>query len=248
MYRQVTVLATAYLALVPSCASALVGSANVSCENGQHEVIAGGPYGRDDLDDTYQGIVFKREAIGICEPEEYVPDTPLEIVLYQLPDEPGFNYFRSSVTLEPPSAGVAYRYTAYAVLQDGSLQEIQTGCASDSRSYAIANCDGAPIARGRVFLIGNICLEPQCVWFLGCLESCWSESIIVDVNAVPDLDGVPVTELEGQVVDVFGDRTWCSLLGGQKYTVSQIQLAPFGACGPVPVRSMSWGAIKSQFD
>jgi len=53
--------------------------------------------------------------------------------------------------------------------------------------------------------------------------------------------------LIGQVVDVFGRRTYCGMMGDPSHFITRIALAEDDACGPVPVQTTDWGALKAMY-
>jgi hypothetical protein len=241
--RIVIVLVTLFLG-VPSIALSITARAFVVCENGKHAVSVEGWYSDDGRDALYDGVVLKREAIGVCEPAEFIPSDPMPLTL--LPYSGSTFTVEASATFDAPKAGVAYRYTPYGVLPDGSFESIYYGCDADGRNFAIANCDAAPIARGRLEFTTN-CFSGICVQIVPCAEDCWVGPVQVDLTSFDGTTDVLLSELLGDVVDLFGDRTNCNMAGGYPYSISRIDRAPLGVCGPVPVREMNWGSLKATY-
>jgi hypothetical protein len=230
------------LLTMATVSEAVTARAYVSCENGQHLVSVSGWYLDSGYDTLYEAVVFKREAIGVCRPPELIPSEPIPIVLELLY---GNNYtFEASVTFSVPESDVAYRYTPYGVLPDGSLESMYYNCDYDSRNYAIANCSDAPIARGRLEFTWE-CLSGWCAQVIPCGDDCWTEEIFVNLTGLPDARPYPVPF--GEVVDVYGDRSNCSMPGGDPYSLTRLERAPQGACGPVAVQETNWGRVKARF-
>jgi len=222
------------------------GRAQVTCENGEHVVsISGSVF--PESDDDFMGLVLERETVGICTTSEFVPAIPLPFDPQPNP-EYGYPTYMATVTLTPPLQGVTYRYTPYGVREDGSRVRFFSACASDHRSYALTSCSSAPFLRGELEMIdfngGDLLfgIDP-------CEPDCWTESIYIymDVTALESIVGDGWNDLLGQVVDVFGDRSFCSMIGGPSHDISSIVPAPAGACGAVPVERMSWGGLKASY-
>jgi hypothetical protein len=241
MQRLATFL-VAMLALgVPNAASALGGRAHAVCENGQHVVSVSGDY-RPDYDGPFEGIVFKREAIGVCTAEEFVPPDPL-------PFAPQTNgAFAAAVTLDAPSPDVTYRYTPYGVRPDGTFEKMVWICDTDFRTYALVSCGGTPLVRGRLEILASCTSNSGfCVTISPCTEDCWTEPLVeMDLFSFADAVG-PFGEFVDQVVDVFGDRTACAMPNGDPYSITRIEHAPTGTCGPVPVQERNWGSLKATY-
>lgn len=229
---------------------ALDARTGVECTGGTHLITVGGRTYEEQEggmpDGEISGLIFECEAIGVCEPSFFFPEIPLpfesEIGLF------GWYYYHAECSFDPPTEGVAYRYTPYGVRSDGSLVPTASHQPIDSRSYALANCEDVPIARG--------ILRPQGypgenITFLidTCEPNCWSEDIWAYLNTamVEELAGLSVTDLVFQVVDVFGSRSLCTMPPCDSHIIARIALAPDGSCGPVPVDKECWGSIKAMF-
>jgi hypothetical protein len=243
MQKHVIAILSTLLLGVPTIASCMSGRAYVVCENGQHAVSVTGWYS-DGYDVLYEAVVFKREAIGVCEPSEFLPVDPLPLTLQ--PYSGSTFTFETSATFDVPSPGVAYRYTPYGVLPDGSFESMYYVCDNDPRNYAIANCNNAPIARGRLEFTFE-CSGGFCIRILPCGEDCWTEPVMVHFTVPGALVEFSLAELLGQVVDVYGVRSGCAMPGGDWYAITRMELAPSGLCGPVPVQEMNWGGLKATY-
>jgi hypothetical protein len=240
-----TILLVTLFLGVPGIALSMTARAFVVCENGQHVVSVEGWYSAyNGYDVPYDGIVLKREAIGVCKPTEFIPADPLPIILQ--PYSGTTFTVEASATFDVPTPGVAYRYTPYGVLPDGSFESMYYNCDADGRNYAIANCDNAPIARGILEFTWD-CFSGFCLWVIPCSEGCWTDPVLFDLTFFDGETEAPLPELLGQVVDLFGDRTNCNMTGGTPYTISRIDRAPRGRCGPVPVRGTNWGSLKATY-
>lgn len=244
--RAIILLCTLALVAAP-CAWALDGAATVECLDGRHLVTVYGTFIAA-ADEEVAGLVFKREAIGVCGAVDYIPEVPLPFA--PQPD-PAFDYPRYEATLAvtPPLAGVAYRYTPFGVRADGTLVTITHYCGADLRSYALAACEGAPFARGLVEFAGQTLGGTVLLRITPCAEDCWTEPVgaYLDTDILEALTGAAWTAFFGQVVDVFGGRTYCTMAGGDYHDITGIALAPAGGCGPVPVQNISWDGLKAFF-
>ena len=229
------------------CLGFINGSSHVTCENGDHVITVSG-YSSEEQSEEFVGIVLRREAIGICQNIDFVPEIPLPFD--PQPDSGSMSLkFEASLTIQPPLADVVYRYSPFGVRPDGSMEPFLHLCDSDFRSYALASCGGAPFARGRVELVfpcdrGDLCFRIEL-----CEDDCWTESVdaYLDIATLELLAGEPPMDLLGQVVDVFGGRTYCTMPGGDYHSITRIERAPAGGCGPVPVERWNWGGVKAIF-
>lgn len=234
------------LLVAPNC-WALNAAAHAECVGESHLVTVFGYYleelGGEVYDGEISGLVFQCEAIGVCEPAFFYPETPLPFD--PQPGSEGWLEYQAEFTITPPLSGVAYRYTPFGVRPDGSLVPTQGNCDADNRSYALASCPGVPIARGALVLDNNYGEYRIDL----CSESCWTEGIwaYLDMALVEELSGQPLGNLLGRVVDVFGTRTYCTMPGGDYHALTGIALAPDGNCGPVPVEMKSWDSLKAMY-
>ena len=229
-----------------SQAFAMQGSAHVECVGGDHVLTVGGWY-FEEFDPEVTGLVFRREAIGVCAPDVIIPETPLPFETEL--DPYGYGNYSATMTVTPPHSDVAYRYQPFAVLTDGSLQPLFAQCDSDNRSYALAGCSDAPIHRGRVEITPNCMMGDLCINIVPCEANCWSEYYwdYLSIEAFEELAGEPVGNLLGEVVDLYGTRTYCTMPGGNYHEITRIERAPDGVCGPVPVEPSSWGSFKARY-
>ncbi len=160
-----------------SSAWALDGTAHAECVGGSHVVTVGGyASGVEDI----TGLVFKCQAIGDCEPSFFFPETPLPFD--PQPDGSGDSYYEAEVTITPPLAGVAYRYSPYGVRSDGSLVHATHHCSADGRTYALASCEEAPIHRATLefyYADGDV------IHFLlaPCDQNCWTEGVMTTLTS-----------------------------------------------------------------
>jgi hypothetical protein len=225
---------------------AMNGSAHVECVNGDHVVTVGGWY-FEEFDPVITGLVFRRETIGLCEPDVMLPETPLP---FETEFDPyGYGNYSASMTVTPTESDVTYRYVPFGVRTDGTLEPMFANCDADYRSYALAGCADAPIQRGRVEITPNCMMGDLCINIVPCSADCWSEYFFdfMSFEMFEELAGEPVGGLMGQVVDLYGTRTYCTMPGGNYYDITRIERAPDGACGPVPVEPSSWGSFKSRY-
>lgn len=237
----------ALILLLPgTLALAMNGSAHVECVGGDHVLTVGGYYFEGD-DPEITGLVFRREAVGVCEPDVVFPETPL-------PFEPdldpsGFGYYSATLTVTPPRSDVTYRYVPFGVRTDGTLETMFANCDADNRSYALAGCADAPIQRGQAEFSFNCEGGDYCVEIVPCAADCWSEYVWdrIPIESLPDLWAGPGEFQWGMVVDLYGERTYCTMPGGPYHTITRIERAPDGACGPVPVEPSSWGSFKARY-
>ncbi len=231
--------------LASSNVYALDAAASGECIGGTHFVSVSGYYIAED-DGEISGLVFKCEAIGVCEPSFFYPETPLPFVAPPNPDT--YPRYHAEFSIDPPIEGVAYRYTPYGVRPDGSLVSTWHHCDGDSRSYALVSCSEVPIARGRLVYSFD-CYGDFCVRLESCEANCWTEQIwtVWDYVTVLELSDGSGEVLYDQIVDVFGERTYCTMPGGDKYTISRFSLSADSDCGAVSIDNLNWGSLKAQF-
>lgn len=243
--RKRAVLAPILLMLISAgTAAALDGGAWVRCEDGQHTVSVSGSY-VEEYDGVIDGIVFKREVIGLCAEPQYLPDPPLPFK--PQPDYANVYYYQASMPIDDPTTHFSFRYTPYGVRPDGTLVPTTYSCDADYRNYALASCGGAPIGRGR--LEYNDDYDPGFyLTLVHCTESCWNERIWLYPSEADAVSEEPIGDLIGNVVDIYGNRTFCSMPLGDAYHVSRIESAPTGTCTSLPVREHTWGSLKATFD
>jgi hypothetical protein len=245
---RVAALATILAATLPwadECrASELAASANVECRDGAHVVTVAGSY-YEPIVGEYDHLVLRRQAVGLCEPDVFLEDTPLP---FEPVDEGGYSSFSATVTVVPPRDDVVYRYQAFAERPDGSRQYISSHCDADSRGYALTECGTAPFQRGRVEFDWD---EWNSFTFrvVACEADCWTEPFytMLSLADLTALAGEPAFDLVGQVVDVYGRRTYCGMPGDPSHTITRIERTVDGACGPVPVEAVGWGSVKALF-
>lgn len=238
------VLTVAALGAGEGRASQFAAAAHVTCVDGAHVVtVAGGYY--EPIAGEYDHFVLRREAIGICEPDVYLEDTPLP---FEPVDEFDYWSFSATITLTPPRDDVVYRYVPFAVRPDGSRQSITHNCDADVRSYALTNCGTAPFLRGHVqgiLVIGS----PYYFRIVPCEDDCWSEYLYWEFSEseLTALAGESAFGLVGHVVDVYGRRTYCGMPGDPGHIVTRLDRTADGACGPVPVEAVGWGHVKAMY-
>lgn len=238
------VLVAALLGAGEGRASVLAGSARVECRDGAHVVTVGGSY-YEPIAGEYDHLVLRRQAIGTCEPDAFLEDTPLP---FEPVDEGGYSSFRATVTVIPPRDDVVYRYSAFAVRPDGSRQYISAHCDADSRGYALTECGTAPFLRGRVEIDWDS-WNPVYFWILACEADCWTEPLYsrLSLANLTALAGESAYDLVDQVVDVYGGRTYCGMLGDPSHIITRIERTLDGACGAVPVEAVGWGSVKAMY-
>jgi len=223
----------------------LTARARGECEGAEHRIIVTGTTNVDVFPQLV-GVSLVRLSVGICEPEEIVPDgiVPLEIV----DAGPYLIEFSASIVVAAPQSGVNYRYLPRFVHAEELQVTVSSGCAGNGFVSALVGCEDIPLHRGELVLIGFV--DGELVYGISaCEEDCWTEVICNQMNAaaLEELLGSDWTTYVGQIVDVFGDRVNCAMIGGDMYEISRIEVAPGGNCGPVPVRETSWGTIKRMF-
>ncbi len=216
----------------------------MECQDGAHVVTVYGQY-YSGYEGEYESLVLKRQAIGICEADELLLDDAMPFE--PEPDIGSGSEYSSTVVLTPPNAHVVYRYTPYGMRPDGSLVTIRHYCDNDFRGYGLSVCEEAPIQRGQVWegISGG---SP--VFFVStCEADCWTEfgERELSLEEFEQLSGEPASGLVGQVVDVYGDRTYCAMPGGDSQSITRIERAPDGVCGPVPAQRFSWGSVKAMY-
>lgn len=228
----------------------LIAAANSECVEGTHVITVSGYYieewGGEIIDGEISGLVFECQAIGICEPSFFFPETPL--AFEPQPNPGSWPVFEAECTIAPPFDGVPYRYIPFGVRPDGSLVSTSHNCDADQRSYALASCEDIPITRG-VLEIESINGDDIYFHIDPCDSDCWSEDIwaFLDIARVEELSGQAWDSLLGQVIDVFGSRTYCTMPGGDYHDITRIALSSAGNCGPVPTEEESWGSLKAMY-
>lgn len=240
----VVLLVAAALGAGEGRASQLAGAAGVSCLDGTHVVTVAGSY-YEPIVGEYDHLVLRREAVGICEPDAYLDDTPLP---FEPVDQGGYSVFSATITVMPPRADVVYRYVPFAVRPDGSRQIISAYCDADFRGYALTDCGTAPFLRGHVqgiLVIGS----PYYFRIVPCEDDCWTEYLYWEFSEseLTALAGESAFGLVGRVVDVYGRRTYCGMPGDPGHIITRLERTVDGACGPVPVEAVGWGHVKAMY-
>lgn len=225
-------------------AEQLSGSAYASSEGNRHIVSFSGWYGGEQAD--YEYIFFGRQSVGICTPDEFLYDSRIPFVLEPW-NGPGLR-LSGTIEFEAPNSGVLYRYQPYAMDYDGNERIILNWCATDFTSSTLVSCEEAPFLRGRLLLeygYGGIGFRVE-----ACDEDCWTEWLGLNhstLDLLVELGGEDALSLIGEVVDVYGTKITCQLLGSDSHEVTRIEPAPLSVCGPVPVEATSWGGVKSMY-
>lgn len=232
--------------LVPgrSLASAFAAAATVECSDGAHVVTVGGSY-FDPIIGEYDHLELLRKSIGVCEPDVWLVDSPLP---FEPVDQGGYSSFTATITLVPPRQNVAYIYAPYAVRPDGSRQLISANCDMDPRGYALTACGTAPFLRGRVEFDSNGWDGPY-FRIAACEADCWTEHFNVPIRyaTLTAAAGESAYALVGRVVDVFGGRTYCGMVGDPLYAITRVARTTDNACGSVPVDAEAWGTVKATY-
>ena len=245
MRTLITVLVCLISAVANGNPSQLSGAAYVECDGTSHTVTVSGSYYWG-VEGEYTHIVLERQAVGICKPAELLTE-------YAQPfaPEPSESYeadYTCTFVIPAPPLQIVYRYVPYGVRADNSLQAIWTYCDNDWRGYALVDCVDVPFSRGTVTL-GSTWPEVMTFRIVSCEQDCWSPDLNFEI-ADADLTqyaGEPAVGLLGQVVDVFGGRTYCGMLGDPTYSITKVERAALGSCGPVPTETTSWGSVKARF-
>lgn len=232
-------------AVVNASASQLSGTAHVACEGASHTVTVAGTY-YSGIAGEYTSIVLERQAVGICVSPEMLMD-------YAQPfaPQPSNDYaadYTCTFEIPAPALPIVYRYVPYGVKADNSLVAIWSYCDTDWRGYAQLECVDAPFSRGTVFP-GYDWTEGMSFRIVGCEDDCWATDLNFDI---PEADlaqyaGEPASGLLGQVVDVYGRRTHCGMIGAPTYDITRIERAPLESCGPVPAQEVNWGSVKALY-
>lgn len=232
-------------AVVSASASQLSGTAHVACDGASHTVTVAGTY-YSGVDGEYTSIVLERQAVGICVPSELLVDyaQPFEP---QPSDDYAANY-TCTFDIPAPALQIVYRYVPYGVKADNSLVAIWSYCDTDWRGYAQLDCVDAPFSRGVVWP-GYDWTGGMSFRIVGCEKDCWATDLHFDIPGADftQYAGEPASDLLGQVVDVYGCRTHCGMIGAPTYYITKIERAPLGACGPVPAQEVNWGSVKALY-
>lgn len=241
--------------VLPFSSQALDATATGQCLGGAHVVSVSGFYIEENMgeivDGEISGLVFECQAIGVCVPSYFYPETPLPFDP-QPGGESGYPEYSAEISINPPLTGVAYRYRPYGVRPDGTLVPTEAHCGGDGRSYALVGCPDSPIARGVFVFWGRTESGDLNFMFEGCSTSCWTEDIwfTMDTPTIEELTGQPIVNVFGHVIDVFGNRTYCSMPSttpGGFHVVTGISLTTDDDCGPVPEFKTNWGSLKARF-
>ena len=226
-------------------AVSVTARARGACEGTDHQITVTGTTNVDVFPDLV-GVSLIRHPVGICASEEMVPDSsvPLEIVNAG----PYLIEFSASIAVPAPPGGVNYRYVPRFVHADGLDVSVSSGCAGNGFVSALIGCEEIPLHRGEL-VIGGLVDGESTYGISACEEDCWTEIVHNQMNAavLEELLGPDWMTYVGQIVDVFGDRVNCAMIGEDMHEVSRIEVAPGGNCGPVPVRETSWGSVKGLF-
>ena len=179
-------------------ACAMDGRAHYVCEGDLHVVTISGWYYEEYIGPV-DGIILKREAVGVCVASDFVPENgPLPLETFPNP-EGGFPVYEIAVTIVPPLSDVTYRYTPFGVRPDGSLVPMFNYCSTDMRSYALATCGDAPFARGKVVVRSGSVLN---FGIQLCTSECWTEwvGVYLNVALLEELVGEPWTDSNSSAV------------------------------------------------
>lgn len=226
-------------------ASELSGAAYVVCDGASHSVTVSGMYYMG-VDGEYTSIVLERRAVGVCAPPELLMDYAQPFV-----PEPSAGFYADylcTFVIPAPALQIVYRYAPYGVKADNSLQAIFTFCDTDFRGHAQVDCVDAPFTRGTVAL-GYDWTLGMSIQIVACTQDCWCTDLGFEISGevFEQYAGEPALGLVGQVVDVYGGRTYCGMIGDPRYYIRKIERAPLGICGPVPARVTNWGSVKALY-
>ncbi|MBE0565068.1 MAG: hypothetical protein IH621_03860 [Krumholzibacteria bacterium] len=229
-------------------ADALVGAAGGYCEDGVHHVSANGPY-NPDVDGEIAGLVFRREAVGVCLPSELVPDEPVAVEIYENAEAFGWS-FRASVLLPAPPEAAVFRYVPFVVRPDGSLEPLMfSGNGHPPRT--LVSCTEVPFLRGTIVPDPDYSTPEYPLYtFAACAENCWTEAIsnvVYTPESLADLLGAPIGELVGRTVDVYGTVAPVDLVPPPSHWITKVELTEGGGCGAVPAEGASWGGLKATY-
>ncbi len=229
----------------PASGQYLYGNAYFDCRDGAHVISISG-YDYEHVAGQYDHLVLCREAVGVCEPMVFLDDHPLPLATV---DHGEYDTFGATVTLAPPRNDVVYRYEPYAVRPDGTRQVLWGGCDADGRGYALSDCGTAPFLRARLIIAGMY--GDHFTFFLQtCTSDCWTEHYYgfeLSDTELERLSGLPWYATAFQIVDVYGSRTYCGMMGSPSHTLTRIALVPGGGCEVVATESSNWGSVKAMY-
>ena len=192
---------------------ALADESGMRCDDGFHHVSVSLYPGPDD-NPAVVGIVFLREWLGVCRPAVFMPDEPFAVT--PSPDYP-VEMVTINASFEAPDPDVVFRYTPYAVHEDGSQALLRSLCVSDSRAYLLASCSDVPFLRGRL----RYSWESSFYVVDPCTENCWIEGLwypYLTESILEELSGLELADLMDVTLDFYGDRTGCPLPGDRPMT------------------------------
>jgi len=226
-------------------AVSLTARARGVCEGTEHQITVTGT-ATVDVFPNLVGVSLVRQSVGICESEEIIPDNPVPLEIVSA--GPYLIEFSASIAVAAPQSSVNYRYIPRFIHADGLDVTVSSGCAGNGFVSALVGCEEIPLQRGELVFVGLV--DGELTYEISaCEEDCWTESVYNQWNAA-DLEGLLGSDwvtYVGQIVDVFGNRVNCAMIGGDMHDVTRIEVAPGGNCGPVPVRETSWGSVKGLF-
>ena len=242
--RILATIAMAAMTLAAGGALALTGWAGGTCTGGQHVVTAGGFYDPA-ADAGIVGIVFLRQAVGACLPDEEVPAAPVPLETFASSVYPG-QEFTATATLPAPEIPVVYRYVALAVRDDGTREPVLfSGNGHPPRT--LVSCGDLPFLRG-VIAEDPVYSSPgyPLYTFLPVAQGCWTETlanVVYTAAQLEDMLGGTMAQLLGQTVEVYGEIAAHDLVPAPSHWISRVELLD----PSVPVVPSGWGSLKASY-
>lgn len=244
MKRFLAVFVFAALGGWASQAAALTGSAGGQCDGGQHVVTAGGFYDAT-ADGDIVGVVFLRQAVGACLPDEEVPAAPVSLEIFDSTVYPGQEW-QATASVPAPPLDIVYRYVAQAVHTDGTREAVRFS-GNGYPPVTLVSCGDAPFLRGPIIEdpLYSTDLNPLYT-FAPLPQDCWTEELFnVDYTAeqLESMLGGTMAQLLGQNVNAYGEIAGHDLVPAASHWITKVELVD----PTVPAESSSWGGLKADY-
>jgi len=189
----------------------------------------------------WTGLVVQRWTVGVCDDWTTVTPEPWRR------EAPPRQYSVSEYSLLSPVPGEnrCYGYAVKAMDADGQLHAI---CGLGDMPFDYVSCGLAIVARGFLILyMDNLEGPPRLV---ACTEDCWQTAgWDIDFGAVDPATYSSYVSLfvPGIPVDIYGRIEVSGMIPNMWIVASQVLPSPSGLCGPLPVKSTSWGQVKTSY-
>ncbi len=204
-------------------------------------------YGSD-----FSGLILTRQAIGLCEDPVVVTSSPIPLPSESTSPPPATeDWVFHEIPIAVPYPNVNFKFTALLVDESGihyPVPQDYTFYPPSVPSDVSSNGD-APIMRGS--LMGLPCgLEGSFnIFVTPCEEGCWGEPEMSFIAECVNQDDILFLHCYQGIVDILGlpFEPNGMVTPFYIYSITDIVAAPDGACSPVPVEEISFGALKAQY-